>query len=226
MKAIILAAGEGVRMRPLTLKTPKALLKVNGKTLLEHTISCLPKEIDELILVIGYLHKQIKDYCGAKFLGKKVRYIWQKKPRGTYHALKLCQRLIKIGERFLVLPADDLHGKKGIENCLKHRLALLVAESENPQKFGVVRLSRDSVITEIIEKPENPPSNLISTAVMVLDSKIFKYKPKRHPNGEHYLSEAVSQMIKDGRRIYAVKATLWLPIGYPEDLKKNEKILR
>lgn len=226
MKAIILAAGEGVRMRPLTLKTPKPLLKINGKPILEHIVQRLPNEINEIILVVGYLGEQIKNYCGDKFLGKQVRYIWQKKKLGTYHALKLCEPFIKKGEKFLMLYADDIHGAKGIKNCLSYERALIVEEAKDPRKFGVIRLNDDDSISEIIEKPENPPSNLVSTGVLLLDSKIFEYEADLHPNGEYYVTSAISKMLKDNYQIFAVKSTMWFSIGYPEDIKKAEKFLR
>ena len=226
MKAIILAAGEGARMRPLTLKIPKPLLKVGGRPILEYIVSRLPDAINELILVVGYMGERIKDYCGDNFLGKQTRYIWQDKQLGTYHALKLCESLIKKNERFLVLCADDIHGKKGIENCLNYKYALVVAEVKDPRRFGVVRLNNDSSVAEIKEKPENPFSNLVSTGILLLDSEIFKYKADIHPNGEYYLTDALSKMLKDGHKIFAVKSTLWLPIGHPEDIKKAEEIMR
>lgn len=226
MKAIILAAGEGTRMRPLTLKTPKPLLKVGGSPILKHIVSRLPNVINELILVIGYLGEQIKDYCGDEFLGKQVHYVWQGKKLGTYHALKLCEPLIEKGERFFVLYADDIHGKEGIENCLNHKRALIVEEVEDPRKFGVVRLNSDNSIAEIIEKPEIPSSNLVSAGVLLLDSKIFEYEADLHPNGECYLTSALSKMLRDGHQIFAVKSTFWLPIGYPDDIKQAETILQ
>ena len=226
MKAIILAAGYGIRMRPLTLKTPKPLLKVNKKPILRHIVQCLPSEISELILVVGYLGEQIKDYCGNEFLGRRVRYVWQKKKLGTYHALKLCESLIEKSERFLMLYADDLHGAEGIKNCLNHKYAVIVGEAEDPRKFGVVRLNSDGSISEIIEKPESSLSNLVSTGVLLLDSKIFEYEANLHPNGEYYVTSAVSKMIKDNYRIFAVKSTMWFPIGYPEDVKKAGEFLR
>ncbi|MFA5083829.1 MAG: nucleotidyltransferase family protein [Candidatus Paceibacterota bacterium] len=226
MKAIILAAGEGRRMRPLTLETPKPLLRVGDKSILEHIVSRLPDDVNELVLVIGYMGERIKDYCGDNFLGKKTQYVLQEKPLGTYHALKLCESLIGKNERFFVLCADDIHGKKGMDECLKHNYALLVAEVEDPRKFGVVRLNSDNSIAEIEEKPENPSSNVVSTGVLLLDSEIFKYEADVHPNGEYYLTDALSKMMKDGHKIFGVKSTIWLPIGYPEDIKKAEEILR
>ncbi len=241
MKAIILAAGEGLRMRPLTENTPKALLKIGDKTILEQIISRLPEEVDELILVVGYLGQQIVNFCGEEFCGRKVQYIWQEKKLGTYHALKICQHLFEPNERFLMLFADDIHGAEGIAECLKCEQALIVEETNEPWKFGIVQLNDDMSIIDIIEKPpprlpagreKNPPacagrpSNLASTGVLLLDTKIFDYEADRHSNGEYYLTSALSKMLADGHKVYAVKSTLWLPIGYPEDIKKAEEKLR
>ena len=107
MKAIILAAGEGTRMRPLTNDKPKPLVEVAGRPLLHHIVSVLPDEIDELVVVIGYHGQKIQDYCGDIFLGRRVRYVWQDTPHGTFHALTLCQQLLGDDERFLLLYADD-----------------------------------------------------------------------------------------------------------------------
>ena len=109
--------------------------------ILEQIISRLPEEVDELILVVGYLGQQIVDYCGEEFLGKKVRYIWQEKKLGTYYALKICRHLLEPGERFLMLFADDIHGAEGIAECLKHEQALIVEETIEPWKFGIVNLN-------------------------------------------------------------------------------------
>ncbi len=109
MRCIILAAGEGVRMRPLTLATPKPMIKVCGRPLLEHIIDALPAEVDELILVVGYLREQIRDYFGDSFKRFKINYIVQENKLGTYNALKLCEHLLRLEERFLLIYADDLH---------------------------------------------------------------------------------------------------------------------
>ncbi len=100
MQAIILAAGEGTRMYPLTRHVPKPLVRVNGKggvrkSLVEHNIDLLPEEVTELIFVVGYLKEQIINYFGDEFNGRKVIYVDQKKPLGTGHAISLVHKHIK-----------------------------------------------------------------------------------------------------------------------------------
>lgn len=223
MKCVILAAGEGIRMRPLTIDNPKPLLKIAGKPLIEHIIGALPSEIDELILVVGYLGEKIRNYCGDEFFGRPVTYVWQEKKLGTAYALKPCELHLNR-ERFLMLYADDLHGKNGIGECLEHDRALLIAEHDEPRRFGVVTVNDDWTVREIVEKPESPATNLVSTGAMVLDQNIFKYEPNLHPNGEYYLTSMFDKMLKD-YKVVAVKTDHWFPVAAPADLERGEKFL-
>lgn len=224
MQAIILAAGEGKRMRPLTNDRPKPLVVVAGKTLLEHAISALPPEIDELILVIGYRGDQIKEFCGSRFAGRPVRYVIQKEPRGTSDALRTALSFLKKDERFLVMFADDLLDPTSIRALLTRERSLLIAEHPEAERFGVVTVRPDGTLESIIEKPERPASNLISTGVAVLDHNIFKYEPERHPNGEFYLTVEINKMCKE-YPVYAVKTNRWFPLATPEDIPKAEQFI-
>lgn len=225
MKCIILAAGEGVRMRPLTDNTPKPMLRVNGKLLLEHILSSLPDKVSRIVLVVGYKHQQIHDYFGHHFERRKIDYVFQEEKLGTYNALKLCEYLLD-DDKFLLLFADDLHGKDGLKKCANSaHSCLLVSEAIDPCKFGVVELNSDNSIKGIEEKPENPRSNLVSTGVLLLNKNVFNYPARRHLNGEYYLTDSIAQMIEAGHKFQAIKSSFWLPIGYPEDIGKAEKIL-
>ncbi len=217
MKAIMLAAGEGVRMRPLTEKCPKPLLRLCGKPLLEHILERMPEEVDEFIIVVGYLGDMIKSYCGEKFLGRPVRYFAQPEKSGTFRALELAHGLLKEGERFIVIYGDDLHGGRGIRELLRHDRALLVHEVEDPRAYGVIEADKDMMITRIVEKPERPASNLISSGVLLLDTKVFRYTPVPHHSGEYFLPEAVAKMIADFP-VAAVRSSFWFPITTPEQL--------
>ncbi|MDD4989339.1 MAG: sugar phosphate nucleotidyltransferase [Candidatus Pacebacteria bacterium] len=223
MKAIVIAAGVGKRMQPLTFTTPKPLLTVLGKSLLEHVFDALPDEITEIIVVIGYKGEMIKEKFGDSYKGKKLFYIEQKEQLGTAHALELCRHLLTKGERFLVMYADDIHDKKSIQKMLVYSRCLLLSRAEHPERFGIVEIDKDNKIIDLVEKPENPKTNLASNGVYLLDDHVFHYKAHEH-KGEFFLSVMIEKMLKDFPT-YGVISDLWIPIGYPEDLKKAEEIL-
>ncbi len=226
MKCVILAAGEGVRLRPLTNDIPKPMVRVNGKPLLELIINDLPEEVDEVVLVVGYLKDKIMSYFGYKFGRLKIDYVLQDGKHGTYHALELCKHLISDDEKFLMLYADDLHGAENLKNCSQaETCAMLVYEAKDPKRFGVVEVNDKGMIIGIEEKPQNPKTNLVSTGVMLLDRSIFNYPARKHPNGEHYLTDSIAQMIESGHKFQAIRSTFWLPIGYPEDIVRAEEEL-
>ncbi len=223
MKVIIFAAGEGKRMRPLTDKRPKPMVHLKGRPLMEHLLEILPEEIDEVVMVVGYLAEHIKNHFGEKFGRFRINYIHQEKPLGTAHALSLCRHLVG-SERFMTLYADDLHGADDLKELLGHPLSVLVKEVSNPERFGVVEVHPEGHVLEIIEKPDKPKSNLVVTGPAILDGRIFDYEARCHPNGEYFLAEAIGELVRD-HRVVAVRQKFWLPIGYPEDLERAEEIL-
>jgi len=213
-------------MRPLTENTPKPMLQIWGKPILEHILSDLPSEIDEVILVVGYLKESIINHLGNRFSNLKITYIEQTEKLGTYKALELCKDILDDGERFMMLYADDLHGAEGLKECvICGQNAILIYESDDPTKFGVVEINEEKMIRSIEEKPENPKTNLVSTGVMVLDKDIFNFPARIHKNGESYLTDSVDQMIRAGYKFMAIRSSSWIPIGYPSDLEKAEEAL-
>ncbi len=223
MQCVILAAGKGTRLRPLTDTIPKPLVKVLGKSLLDHIVESLPSSIDELIIVTGYLEDKIREHCGDAFHGRKVTYVHQEEQKGTAHALWLCKDLLK--GRFLFMFADDLHGPVDIARATSYSRSMLTFTTNTPEKFGIVVRHPDGTLAEIIEKPEHAPSNLASTGVMVLDDNIFKYDPYAvETKGEYYLTDVLREYARD-YPMAVVEQNLWIPIGYPEDIEKAEKIL-
>lgn len=213
-------------MRPLTNDIPKPMLKVAGKPILEHILDDLPEQIDEVIIVVGYLKESIMDYFGDKFKSFSIKYVIQAEKLGTFDALRMCEDLIGNDERFLMMYADDLHGAENLKKCTdSDSSAMLVYEAEDPTRFGVVEIDENGYITGIEEKPEHPKSNLVSIGVILLDKDIFKFPARRHPNGEFYLTDSIEQMIEHGYKFKAVQSSMWIPIGYPKDLIKAEKAL-
>jgi UDP-N-acetylglucosamine diphosphorylase / glucose-1-phosphate thymidylyltransferase / UDP-N-acetylgalactosamine diphosphorylase / glucosamine-1-phosphate N-acetyltransferase / galactosamine-1-phosphate N-acetyltransferase len=222
MQCVILAAGKGTRLRPLTDDCPKPLVKVQGRPLLDHIIDALPSSVDELIIVIGYCGEKIKEYYGVEHKGRRITYIEQVEQNGTARALWLCKDLIR--GRFLFLFADDIHGKEDLARATSFVRSILVASVDAPEKFGIVVRNPDGTLGLMIEKPEHAPSNCASTGAMVLDEHIFEFEPQTPVKGEYYLTEVIERYAQK-YPIAVVEQQLWIPIGYPEDITKAETIL-
>ena len=222
MQCIILAAGLGIRMRPLTLEKPKPLIEIAGKPLISHIVEALPSEITELVLVVGYKGDMIREYCGDVFLGRPVTYFEQANPGGSAEALFIAKEALR--DTFLVMYADDIHGKRALKEMMRYSHAMLAARSETPERFGVVEQNADGTIKRIIEKPEHPSSDLVSTGGFVLSTDIFDCVAEKSHLGEYYLVDNVNIYAKT-HPVHIVEQDLWIPIGYPEDIQKAEKIL-
>jgi bifunctional UDP-N-acetylglucosamine pyrophosphorylase/glucosamine-1-phosphate N-acetyltransferase len=225
MQAVILAAGQGVRMRPLTEGTPKPLLQLDKGTILERTIKILPREVDEVIIVIGYLADQIKKKIGDEQDGRKIKYIVQPELKGTADALSLCEPVLKEG-KFLVVMADDLYSKKDLEQLIKNDLAIMAYPVDYPERFGVFKVDEKGNLIEIVEKPKNHIGNLVNTGAYVLNKKYFKYEPVEIDGGEFGLPQTLMKMAQDGEKIKIERASFWFPIGYPEDLEKARELVK
>ncbi len=224
MKAVIFAAGEGKRLHPLTLERPKPLVEVLGKPLIQYTWEVLPAVIDEVIVVIGYKKEMMRAFLGDEFMGKKVTYVEQLEPLGTAHALKLCKPHLENEEKFLLMYADDIHGKEGVAKLVEYDMALLVSFVDDPRSFGVVVPNENGTIKNIEEKPEHPKSNLAVTGVYVLNPGIFDHEVSHTHKGEYYLTDMIERYIHSNP-MQIVESDLWLPVGYPHDIKRAEEIL-
>lgn len=218
-----MAAGEGKRMRPLTLERPKPLIMVAGKPIIEHVLDALPPEVDEVIVVIGYKGDMIKKHLGDSYGGRPIRYVHQWMPAGTAHALSMARPM--LAGKFMFLNADDILGAEALAEAVKHPLAILVATHDKPEIMGVVERRDDGMLASIEEKPEKPKSNLVNTNTMVLDDRIFSYDAPRHTTGEYYIVDPVSALAQD-HPIAVVEQPVWIPVGYPEDIAKAEAKLK
>lgn len=224
MQCVILAAGEGTRMRPLTLTKPKPLIEVAGKTILDHIIDVLPSEISELVIVVGYKGEQIREHCGVEYKGRNVTYVVQEDPKaGTGDALFCASEVVK--DKFLMMYGDDIHGAEALEKAVQHENCILTAHSDTPERFGVFELNEDGTLKCILEKPENPPSNFVNIGGAVLTPDIFNYKPPLSKVGEYYITDSITDYAQD-YPVDVMEQSLWLPIGCPEDIQKAEGVLK
>jgi UDP-N-acetylglucosamine diphosphorylase / glucose-1-phosphate thymidylyltransferase / UDP-N-acetylgalactosamine diphosphorylase / glucosamine-1-phosphate N-acetyltransferase / galactosamine-1-phosphate N-acetyltransferase len=226
MQAVILAAGKGTRMNHLTKENNKTMLEVNGKPILAYKLDVLPKEVDEVIFVIGHYGEKIKEYFGDEYCGRRIKYAVQEELNGTGGALHAAKDLLR--DKFLVLMGDDLYSKKDLEELVKYDLAVLGFEVEDPGQFGVIKTDEKDNMIEVIEAPHSfHEYKLANTAVYVLNMNFFNYPlaPKKPGNSEFGLPQTMAQMAKD-YEIKVVRAHFWFQITCPEDLEKAEKKLK
>ena len=224
MQAVILAAGKGSRLRPLTDTVPKPMIRVGGKPILEHTLGTLPQEIREAIIIIGYKGEVVRDYFGDRLGNVAITYVEQEELKGTGHALLAAKPYLREG-RFLLLNSDDLYHPEDLRDACKQKTpVVLVRRSENPERFGACIVDDMGNISEILEKRENPPSNLVNIGAYVLHRDIFNIPAPLLPNGELNLAEQVGAWAKQ-RPVKALEARFWQPINNLEELEQAEKIL-
>jgi bifunctional UDP-N-acetylglucosamine pyrophosphorylase/glucosamine-1-phosphate N-acetyltransferase len=194
MLAVILAAGEGVRMRPLTLTTPKPLLRVGGQTLLDYIVSALPDDITDLVIVVHYLGDQIRRYCGETFHGRRVQYA-EGSERGTAYSFLAAAPLV-ADDRFLFLYGDELPDPKDIRAALVHDSAIVCWEVDDPWNHGVATLALDGTIVSLEEKPANPSSRIIADGIMTLRREVFNCPPQQNKNGEFFFTSMVAEYVR------------------------------
>ena len=137
MKCVILAAGEGKRMHPLTYTRPKVMLPLANKPLLEWNVQNAKKAgLKDFIIIVGYRSNMVREYFeDGKKWGVNITYLNQGKPIGTAHALSLLSNLV---DDFLVLSGDTIFGKKDIQKVMGHQWAIGIHEVEDPSSYGVV----------------------------------------------------------------------------------------
>ncbi|TSA45105.1 nucleotidyltransferase family protein [bacterium] len=223
MQAVILAAGLGTRMGELTKDCPKPLLKIQDLTLLEHNLKSLPPEIDEVVLVVGYLAEKIKHQIGDEFLGKKIVYVQQKELKGTGHALSMCKAA--LNGRFLVLMGDDLYEKDDLAELARHPLGILVLELDSDEltsdRQALVKVDAQGRLLDIIERQPAHKGMLVNVGAYVLDKRYFDFPLAEAGNktAEFGLPQTMLQMVKLGAQFDIVKAHWWHKVAGPDDLK-------
>jgi len=212
MKAVILAAGKGTRLEPLSCLKDKPLLKVMGKTILERNLDELQGLVEEAILVIRPNHRgrAVISLFGAEYKKIKIKYVVQKQPLGTGHAAKAASKFLE--DKFLLLNGDDLYSREDIKNVFKKFPCILVKEVDDPRAFGVIE-STDGIVENLVEKPKRPKSNLANIGLYFLPKRIFDYKIQKSSRGEYEITDYIRHFIKENK-LYFKKAKTWLPISY------------
>lgn len=233
--AVILAAGEGKRMRPATTHTPKPMMDLNGKPLLGHMIDALPPQIERVILVTGHLEDVIKYHFDDRYKDREIVYVHQPEPLGTADALRRCAGVLPkyadmLPEWFIFAFADDLQDYRAIDElCQQQTAAMLAHATNNPTAFGILETDSEDFLLRMYEKPEAAliPAigNKASTGVHLLPKDILQYQPSVvGAKWELHHSGLLEAYVQDGGRVKVVMAKEWLTITDLHDLAQAKVV--
>ncbi|MBP2133864.1 glucose-1-phosphate thymidylyltransferase [Methanomicrobium sp. W14] len=214
MQAVILAGGEGYRLRPLTRSHPKVMLPVANRPIIDYVIEALVKNgIRDIIIVAGYRHEQLIRYLNDLDINVKIAV--QKKQLGAADAL-MCAKDMISGD-FLLLPGDNYIDAESISRIKNEKNAMLVAKHPYPSNYGVVE-TENGFVKEIVEKPEVSGDMTVSTGIFSLSRDFTEFL------SGYQIPDAISSMVKHGMKIKAIAAAGWHDAIYPWDLLVMNKI--
>jgi len=211
-----MAAGPGERMQPLSFDKQKHVLKILGKSILEHTLDQLDGLVNEVIIVIRKTKScnAIKKLIGKRYKNLKIIYAYQKRALGTGDAVQAA--LPFLNSRVLLMNGDDLYVNKDIKRVLNNFPCVLVKKVKQPQFFGIIGIKGNKVVS-LVEKPSKPKSDLANAGMYYFPTDIFKTKINKTKRGEYEVVDYLKKLIKKGNLGY-VRASRWTPVSYPWSL--------
>jgi dTDP-glucose pyrophosphorylase len=229
VKAVVLAAGKGTRMREITDSIPKPMVEVGGRPVLWHVLRALRGAgVTEAAVIVGYRGEAIRTYFGrGEEVGIDLSYFVQDVQDGTGRAAEPAREFLYHGPFFfsfgdiLTEPVEYTRMAKSFQEkpC---DLLLAVRWVDDPYRFGVVSMDGDA-ITKIVEKPApgTAGSNWVNAGIFVTGPLLFSYTARLRPSdrGEYEIPDAIRMMIADGRNVRAFRLDApWRDVGTPEDL--------
>jgi bifunctional UDP-N-acetylglucosamine pyrophosphorylase/glucosamine-1-phosphate N-acetyltransferase len=221
MQVVILAAGEGTRMRPLTEATPKPMLPVADQPLVAHTAdAAVEAGANELIFVVGYEADAVRAYFGESYRGVSVEFAVQVEQLGTADAVRSARSYLD-GE-FAVLNGDNLYDQASITALFDAGPSVAGYRVEDPSAYGVLSADGDRV-TGIVEKPDHPPTELANAGAYVFPAAACEWLDvEQSERGEYEITDVVASAIEEST-VTAVEVDRWLDVGRPwELLEANE----
>jgi UDP-N-acetylglucosamine diphosphorylase / glucose-1-phosphate thymidylyltransferase / UDP-N-acetylgalactosamine diphosphorylase / glucosamine-1-phosphate N-acetyltransferase / galactosamine-1-phosphate N-acetyltransferase len=230
MKAVLLAAGAGERLLPLTATRPKHLLKVAGKPILQYCLEAVKHAgITEAVVITHYMSESIRNYFGdGSSLGLKITYVKQPKILGTGNAAGVAEPYLD-GD-FILIYGDLLFGRAAVAEVLSKfktgetAAVMGVVPVDRPESYGIIEKAADGRVKGIIEKPApgKAPSNLANAGVYVFSKAVFdKIKQtKASIRGEWELTDAITMLAEEGKTVVAAELGKgdWFDVGRPWDL--------
>ncbi|ACJ15844.1 sugar-phosphate nucleotydyltransferase [Thermococcus onnurineus NA1] len=233
MKAVVLAAGKGERLRPLTDDRPKVVLKVANRPIVEYVLENLDPFVDEFILIVRYQKEKLIETLGDEFNGKPITYVDQLEGEGTAKAMESAKDYIE-GEEFIVANGDIYFEIDGIKELIqafkkeKADAAVLVKEFEDLSHFGKIEVD-GNLVKAVLEKP-GKVSGYANLGVYIFKPDVFEFisKTPLSKRGEYEITDTLNLMIKAGKKVtYAAYSGYWNDVGRPWNLiELNEYLLK
>lgn len=216
MQTVILAAGRGTRMRPLSDVTPKPMLPVGDRPLAAHAAdAAVAAGTDELVFVVGYRASHVRAHFGREYAGVPVRYATQSSAEGTADAVRAASEF--IDGRFAVLNGDNLFDEASVVELFERDAAVAAHRVDDPSEYGVLSTDGETV-TGVVEKPDDPQTNLANAGAYVLpESAVDDLDVPESERGERELTDVLSRVV-DREDVRAVETDRWLDVARPGDL--------
>ncbi len=211
MDAILLAAGLGTRLRPHTLQTPKPLLPVQGRPILDWTLGALPKQVERILVVVHYLGEQVEAYLRQQKHFAQWQVVRQETPRGTGDAVLSCREHLR-SPKFLVINGDDLFAASDLAKLANCSAGVLCYPVDEPRRFGIAFRKADGTLDRLVEKPDLDGRHLANTGAYVFPRNVFDIPLTLSPRGEYEVTQYVDELAK-GQSVQVIEARFWLPIG-------------
>ncbi|MFB6174321.1 MAG: bifunctional sugar-1-phosphate nucleotidylyltransferase/acetyltransferase [Halobacteriales archaeon] len=218
MQTVVLAAGEGTRMRPLTDRRPKPTLPVAGRPLISHVLGAAAEAgASRFVLVVGYRADAVREHVGDAVAGIPVEYVRQEPQRGTADAVRTAGPALEDAP-FVVLAGDNLYDAGTLAALYERAPAVGAFEVEDPRPYGVFELEGDRV-TGVIEKPDDPPSKRVNVSAYAFEARARGWLEavEESERGEYELTDVLARQI-DAGGVRAVTFERWLDVGRPWEL--------
>ncbi|EMA50636.1 sugar phosphate nucleotidyltransferase [Halococcus salifodinae] len=236
MKAVVLAAGEGTRLRPLTAETPKAVLEVGGKPIIEHCFEQLVDlGVETLVVVVGYEGERIIERYGDSFAGVPITYTHQREREGMAHALLTAEAhvdgpfVLMDGDSVVRCDLKELVDRQRDPSIDGTVLVEEVSAAAAREKMVCVLNERDEIVARR-QKPDDPPDpSLVAASVQTATPALFDAcrRVERSPRGEYEMSDAIRIRIEADATIAAVRCDGWLVnVNTPAELRRTDRKLR
>ncbi|EMA35134.1 bifunctional sugar-1-phosphate nucleotidylyltransferase/acetyltransferase [Halobiforma nitratireducens] len=223
MKAVVLAAGKGTRIRPLSETVPKPMLPVADRPLSAHAVdAAIDAGADEIVLVVGYEAEAVREHFGATYRDVPVSYAVQTEQNGTADAVNAARKAGLLEGPFAVLNGDNLYEPAAIERLFERTPAVCAVAVDDPRNYGVLSTD-DGTVSGIVEKPDEPPTNLANAGAYAFPAKAREWlEVPASERGEHEITDVLSRVIEEFA-VTPVTVDRWMDVGRPwELLEANE----